>query len=39
MSGIRIDSLGKEIAKMMEEYASEVEADTKAEEMCIRDRY
>ena len=25
MSGIRIDSLGKEIAKMMEEYASEVD--------------
>lgn len=31
MSGIGIDSLGKEIAKMMEEYASEVAADIKAE--------
>ena len=35
MSGIRIDSLGKEIAKMMEEYASEVAADIKAEARAV----
>ena len=35
MSGIRIDSLGTEIAKMMEEYASEVAADTKAEARAV----
>lgn len=31
MSGIKIDSLGTQIAKMMEEYASDVAADMKAE--------
>ena len=35
MSGIGIDSLGKEIAKMMEEYASEVAADIKAEARAV----
>ena len=35
MSGIRIDSLGKEIAKMMEDYASEVAADIKAEARAV----
>ena len=31
MSGIKIDSLGTEIVKLMEEYASDVAADMKAE--------
>lgn len=31
MAGIKIDALGSEIARLMEEYASEVAADTKAE--------
>lgn len=31
MSGIKIDSLGAEIAKLMEEYASDIAADMKAE--------
>lgn len=31
MSGIKIDALGTEIAKMMEEYASDVAVDMKAE--------
>ncbi len=31
MAGIKIDALGTEIAKMMEEYASEVASDVKAE--------
>ena len=31
MAGIKIDALGAEIAKMMEEYAAEVAGDVKAE--------
>lgn len=31
MAGIKIDALGAEIAKMMEEYAAEVASDVKAE--------
>lgn len=35
MSGIRIDALGAEITKLMEEYASGVAADTKAEAKAV----
>lgn len=35
MSGIRIDALGTEITKLMEEYASGVAADTKAEAKAV----
>lgn len=35
MSGIKIDALGSEIAKLMEEYASEVAVDTKAEAKAV----
>ena len=35
MSGIRIDALGAEIAKLMEEYAGEVATDTKAEAKAV----